>query len=42
MWLQAQAERHELVVLHYDVDFDHIAAVSGQGTEWVVERGSVP
>jgi hypothetical protein len=30
-----------LTVLHYDADFDHIAAVPGQPTEWVVERGSI-
>ncbi len=30
-----------LTVLHYDADFDHIAAVTGQPTEWIVERGSI-
>lgn len=40
--IAATAERHELVVLHYDAHFEHIAAVSGQATEWVVDRGSVP
>jgi hypothetical protein len=28
-------------VLHYDSDFDHISAVTGQPTEWVVPQGSV-
>jgi hypothetical protein len=28
-------------VLHYDADFDHIATVTGQSTQWIVERGSV-
>lgn len=30
-----------LTVLHYDADFDRIAEVTGQPTEWVVERGTV-
>ena len=42
LMIAATAERHGLVVLHYDADFDRIAAVSGQQTDWVVERGSVP
>lgn len=37
----AAAEAAGLVVLHYDADFDRIAAVTGQATEWVVPRGSV-
>jgi len=28
-------------VLHYDADFDRIAGVTGQPTEWVVEQGSL-
>jgi predicted nucleic acid-binding protein len=40
--LAAVAERHGLTVLHYDADFDHVATVTGQETEWVVPRGSVP
>lgn len=35
----AQAER--LTVLHYDRDFDAIAAVTGQATQWVVPSGSI-
>ena len=42
LMIAATAERHGLVVLHYDVDYDLVASVSGQATEWVVERGSVP
>jgi predicted nucleic acid-binding protein len=42
LMIAATAERHGLVVLHYDADFDRIAAVSGQETDWVVERASVP
>ena len=38
----AAAEAAALTVLHYDVDFDHIAAVTGQPVEWVVPAGSVP
>jgi predicted nucleic acid-binding protein len=37
----ACAERSGLTVLHYDSDFDRIAAVTGQPTRWVVPRGSV-
>ena len=37
----AAAERAGLTVLHYDADFDLIATVTGQPTEWVVARGSV-
>jgi hypothetical protein len=32
---------NNLVLLHYDADFDRIAAVTGQETEWVVPKGSV-
>jgi hypothetical protein len=27
--------------LHYDADFDRIAAVTGQRCEWVVPAGSI-
>jgi predicted nucleic acid-binding protein len=37
----ACAEIGGLVVLHYDADYDRIAAVTGQQTQWVVARGSV-
>ncbi len=37
----AVAEAASLTVLHYDADFDHIAAVTGQPTQWIVERGSI-
>jgi predicted nucleic acid-binding protein len=39
--IAAVAEATSLIVLHYDADFDHIAAVTGQPTEWIVERGSI-
>lgn len=42
LMIAATAERHRLTVLHYDADFDRIAAVADVGAEWIVERGSVP
>ena len=39
--LAATAAAAGLTVLHYDSDFDRIAAVTGQDTEWVVPQGSV-
>jgi predicted nucleic acid-binding protein len=38
----AAAEHHAASVLHYDADFDHIAAVTGQQVDWIAPRGSVP
>jgi predicted nucleic acid-binding protein len=35
------AEARGLIVLHYDSDFDQIAAVTGQTCEWVVPAGSI-
>jgi predicted nucleic acid-binding protein len=37
----AAAEATGLAVLHYDADFDRIAAVTGQRCEWVVPAGSI-
>lgn len=37
----AAAEALDLVVLHYDADFDMISAVTGQPAQWVVPAGSV-
>jgi predicted nucleic acid-binding protein len=37
----AAAEHYGASVLHYDADFDHIAAVTGQPTDWVAPQGSV-
>jgi hypothetical protein len=37
----ACAESAGLVVLHYDVDYERIAEITGQPTQWVVARGSV-
>jgi predicted nucleic acid-binding protein len=39
--IAAVARIHDLVVLHYDADFDRIAEVTGQPMEWVVPRGSI-
>ena len=41
LMIAAAAEAHGLTVLHYDADFDRIAKVTRQPTEWVVPRGSV-
>ena len=40
--IAAAAEAAGLVVLHYDHDFDLIAGITGQPTEWVVPAGTVP
>lgn len=40
--LAAVTERHGLTLLHYDADFDLIAAVTRQPMRWVVERGTIP
>ncbi len=37
----AAAERNNLCVLHYDVDFEIISEVTGLQHEWVVPRGTV-
>ena len=37
----AAAEEAGLIVLHYDADFDRIAAVTGQKCEWVAPPGSI-
>jgi predicted nucleic acid-binding protein len=39
--IAATAEICGATVLHYDADYDRIARVTGQPTEWVVERGSL-
>lgn len=37
----ACAERAGLAILHYDGDFERIAELTGQATQWIVPRGSV-
>jgi|SRR5438270_2595826 len=39
--IAATAELNGATVLHYDADYDRIAAVTGQPTEWVVPKGSL-
>lgn len=39
--IAAAAETAGMTVLHYDSDFDTIAAVTNQDMEWVVRRGSL-
>ncbi|KJS55138.1 twitching motility protein PilT [Streptomyces rubellomurinus subsp. indigoferus] len=38
--IAATAERHGVTVLHYDGDYDMIAAITGQSTRWVVPAGA--
>ena len=38
--IAACAEVHDITLIHYDADFDAIAAVTGQATEWIVPRGT--
>ena len=37
--IAAVAEVNDVTVVHYDADFDRIAEITGQPTEWVVLRG---
>jgi len=39
--IAATAETRALTVLHYDADFDRIAAVTGQHCRWIVPAGSI-
>jgi predicted nucleic acid-binding protein len=39
--IAAAAEEAELIVLHYDADFDLIAKATGQRCQWVVPAGSI-
>ncbi len=39
--IAAAAEAARLVVLHYDHDFDFIADITGQPSEWIVPAGTV-
>jgi predicted nucleic acid-binding protein len=40
LMLAAVAQAHSAVVLHYDSDYERIAAVTGQPHEWIVPRGT--
>ncbi len=37
----AVAELEDATVWHYDSDFDRIAEITGQPTEWIAPRGSL-
>ncbi|MDQ6728682.1 MAG: PIN domain-containing protein [Actinomycetota bacterium] len=39
--IAAAAEAAGLIVLHYDHDFDLIAAITSQPTEWILPAGTV-
>ena len=39
--IAAAAEAESLIVLHYDADFDRIASVTGERSEWVAPPGSI-
>ena len=36
--IAAVAERHQATVVHFDQDFERIAAITGQECRWVVQR----
>jgi predicted nucleic acid-binding protein len=40
--IAAVAEREQVTLLHYDRDYDLVAEVTSQATQWVVPRGAVP
>jgi predicted nucleic acid-binding protein len=39
--IAACAESSDLTVLHYDADFDRIAELTGQPTQWILPKGTV-
>ena len=39
--IAATAEIHGATVLHYDADYDRIARVTNQPTEWVADKGTL-
>jgi len=39
--IAAAAESADVTLLHYDADFDVIAAITGQPTRWIAPRGSL-
>jgi len=39
--IAAAAEAAEATVLHYDADYDRIAAITGQPVQWIAPRGSL-
>lgn len=39
--IAASAELADLVLVHYDRDYDAIASVTGQATRWIAPRGTL-
>ena len=39
--IAAVAARNDLMLVHYDADYDVIASVTGQRTRWAAPRGSL-
>jgi predicted nucleic acid-binding protein len=39
--IAATAELSGATVLHYDIDYDRIAAITGQSTEWIAPAGTL-
>ena len=39
--IAATAELNGATVLHYDADYDRIADITGQPTEWIAPQGSL-
>lgn len=39
--IAAAAEAQNLTLLHYDDDYDRVAAVTGQRAEWIAPRGTL-
>ncbi len=39
--IAAAAEARGLTVLHFDADFDRIAAITGQSSQWILPAGSI-
>lgn len=39
--IAAAAEEHGATVLHYDADYDRIAAITSQPIEWIAPKGSL-
>lgn len=37
----AVAEHYDATILHYDADFEHIAATTGQAHSWIAPQGSL-
>lgn len=37
--IAATAAEHHLTILHYDSDYERLAAITGAAHEWIVQRG---